>query len=534
MLRYRLLACAALAAFGAVSVAAAPPAEAQTRRVTAAQPLQRPVTFATEVGAPDGVLVLPLASEADLATRGASLSETERAAITRALASDEFSYGARATMTLRGISEWDQIIILGLGEESEARDYQRAGASIGRSLMSDDDTVTIVATGLPAEAVAEFATGLGIGEYRSDLYSTGEREASLAGTRIVTDAAEARGLYEQRGRALIDAMVFARDLSNEPANVIYPESFVQRTRAAFAGVQGVSIQVLDERQMERLGMGSILSVGQGSERPPRMLIVRYRGRGAPDGGPIVLAGKGITFDSGGLSIKGSSGMGDMKMDMSGAAAVTGAVLALARQRAPVDVVAIAALAENMPDGGASRPGDVVTAMNGVTIEINNTDAEGRLVLADALSWAEANLDPAAIVDVATLTGSMNAAVGDDYAGLFSRHDALADQLDAAGRETGELLWRLPLHESYAESMRSNIADIANTGGGGAGGGTGAYFISRFVEPETPWAHLDIASVAWSGASDWKPAGSAGFGVRLLEHFVRNYQPVPRGEGQGGG
>src|SRR5690606_32304650 len=211
------------------------------------------------------------------------------------------------------------------------------------------------------------------------------------------------------------------------------------------------------RQMERLGMGAILSVGQGSERPPRLLVVRYRGR-TGEGGPIVLAGKGITFDSGGLSIKGANNMGDMKMDMSGAAAVTGAVLALARQRAPVDVVAIAALAENMPDGGASRPGDVVTAMNGLTIEINNTDAEGRLVLADALAWAEANLDPAVIVDVATLTGSMTQAVGDDYAGLFSRHDALADQLSAAGRATGELLWRLPLHESYADSMRSNIAD----------------------------------------------------------------------------
>jgi leucyl aminopeptidase len=287
--------------------------------------------------------------------------------------------------------------------------------------------------------------------------------------------------------------------------------------------------VLDVPAMERLGMGAILGVGRGSERPPRLLVVSYRGRGAPAGGPIVLAGKGITFDSGGLSLK--TNMENMEMDMSGAASVTGAVLALARQGAPVNVVAISALAENMPDGAAIRVGDVLTAMNGMTIEVTSTDAEGRLVLADALAWAERNLDPAVIVDVATLTGSMTQAVGDDYAGLFSRHDALAEQLAASGEATGERLWRLPLHPSYAEATRSPIADIKNTGEGGAGGGTGAYFIGQFVSREIPWAHLDIASVAWSGANDWKPAGSAGFGVRLLEHFVRTYQPVPRGEGQ---
>ena len=348
-------------------------------------------------------------------------------------------------------------------------------------------------------------------------------------TTIVSDARGAHDLYARRGRAIVDAMALTRDLSNEPANVVYPEVFVQRVRAAFAGVPGVSIRVLDVPAMERLGMGAILGVGRGSARPPRMLIVSYRGRGAPEGGPIVLAGKGITFDSGGLSLKTS--MTDMEMDKSGAASVMGAALALARQGAPVNIVAIAALAENMPDGNAIRVGDVLTAMNGTTIEVTNTDAEGRLVLSDALAYAEANLNPSVIVDVATLTGSMTQAVGDDYAGLFSRHDALADQLAASGEATGERLWRLPLHESYAESMRSTIADIKNTGEGGAGGGTGAYFIGQFVSREIPWAHLDIASVAWGNANDWKPAGSAGFSMRLLEHFVRNYQPVPRGAGE---
>jgi leucyl aminopeptidase len=221
------------------------------------------------------------------------------------------------------------------------------------------------------------------------------------------------------------------------------------------------------------------------------------------------------------------------MDMSGAASVVGAVLALARAGAPVDVVAIAALAENMPDGRAIRPADVLTAYNGRTIEIISTDAEGRLVLADAMSWADATMNPAAIVDVATLTGAVGTALGDDYAGLFSRHDALADQLDAAGRATGEHLWRLPLHPTYARDTSSPIADIKNTGDGGAGAGTGAHFLGFFVRPQTPWAHLDIAGVDNVSGDATRPGGSAGFGVRLLERFVREFRPVPREPGTGG-
>lgn len=533
MRAFRLLLCATTVAIGSALVA---PSDAVAQagqpstnaRGTAAQPIRRAVSFAAQAGATSGALVLPLAAEGDLAMRaGAMLSDSERAAVLRALASDRFSYGARATLSLRGIGAWDQIYIVGVGEDADLAAYQRIGAVVGRALMSEPGGLTVATTGMSAEAAAELAIGMGIGEYRSDLYDTGDREAALGPTRIVGDAfSSAEAIYRRRGRHLVDAMTFARDLANEPANVVYPESFVARTRAAFAGVRGVTITVLDVPQMERLGMGAILGVGRGSERPPRMLIVRYRGQGAPEGGPIVLAGKGITFDSGGISIKGSENMGDMKMDMSGAAAVTGTVLALARSEAPVDVVAIAALAENMPDGGAIRPGDVLTAMNGVTIEVNNTDAEGRLVLADALSYAQARLDPAVVVDVATLTGSMRVALGDDYAGLFTRHDALADQLIAAGETTQERLYRMPLHSSYASEISSNIADIKNAGyPNGAGSGGGAYFIGEFVERTTPWAHLDIANVAYGGANDWKPAGSAGFGVRLLERFVLDWRPV---------
>jgi leucyl aminopeptidase len=328
-------------------------------------------------------------------------------------------------------------------------------------------------------------------------------------------------------------MTWVRDISNEPANIIYPETFVDRARAAFRGLPGVTIEVLDVPAMERLGMGAILGVGRGSARPPRMLVIRYQGQGAPDGGPIALVGKGITFDTGGISIKAGAGMGNMKMDMSGAAAVVGSTLALARSAAPVSVVAVAALAENMPDGAATRPGDVLTAMNGKTIEIISTDAEGRLVLADAMVWAERNLAPSIIVDVATLTGAVGGALGDDYAGLFSRHEAAAEQIQAAAAATGEGVWRLPLHPSYAQDTSSTIADIKNTGDGGAGAGTGAWFIGEFVSREMPWVHLDIANMAYGGPSDWKPAGSAGFGVRLLEQFVRDWKPVAHGPASAG-
>ena len=276
-------------------------------------------------------------------------------------------------------------------------------------------------------------------------------------------------------------------------------------------------------------MGSILRVGKGSARPPRMLVVQYRGA---DTAPVALVGKGITFDSGGISLKPGSGMWAMKGDMAGAAAVVGTALSLAKSRAPVNVVAVAALAENMPGSTATRPGDVVKAMNGRTIEIINTDAEGRLVLADGVAYAERKYNPAAIVDIATLTGSVGGALGDEYAGLLTRHDALADQLATAGRATGEELWRLPLHANYADDMKSDIADIKNSvEGGSPGAGFGGHFIGFFVE-NTPWAHLDIAGVDWRKTSlPAVPEGAVGYGVRLLDRYVRDCRPVPAGGAQ---
>jgi len=486
----------------------------------------RAIRFSAEIGKAEGSLVLPMASESDFTQRGAGLDDATRAAISAALETADFEYTPGSTLSLRGIGPWRRVLVVGIGDKPDAAAFQTAGAAAGRALLREAGTVTVIAGGLSPAQAADLATGFALGEYRADIYSTADRKPSVTDmvNLVTAEAATAGRLYAAQGEALVQAMAWSRDISNEPANVVYPETFVQRARQAFAGLAGVRIEVLDPAAMERLGMGSLLGVGRGSQRGPRMLIVRYTGAGAAGRAPVVLAGKGITFDSGGISLKPGSGMGDMKFDMSGAATVTGTVLSLARSRAPVNVVAISALAENMPDGAAIRPGDILRAMNGRTIEIISTDAEGRLVLADAVAWADAELAPAAIVDVATLTGAIVTALGDDYAGLYSRSDALAGQIETASKATGEAVWRMPLHASYAKDLASDYADLKN-GGAGPGGGIGAHFIGEFVRKQTPWAHLDVAGVAWGKAGDTSPAGSTGWGLRLLDRFVRDFTPV---------
>lgn len=534
LLQLATLALTVPALIPVVAQAKASQAAAEAPAPKAAAQAVRVVRFQADAPAAQGTLVLPLAAESDLAQRAPSLSAPAREAVARALTAASFRYSASETLSLRGIDAWNRIVIVGLGEKPGPADFQNAGVRAGRALISEKGPLQVLAGGLAADQAAEFATGLGIGEYRSDLYTTRSRPLSASEPVTVTlpDSKAAGDWYAQRGTPMIGAMAWARDIANEPANVVYPESFVARARAAFAGLRGVTIEVLDPAAMKTLGMGALLGVGQGSERGPRLLVVRYQGAGAPSHGPVVLAGKGITFDSGGISIKPSANMGDMKFDMAGAASVTGAALSLARSGAPVDVVAISALAENMPDGHAIRPGDVLQAMNGKTIEIITTDAEGRLVLADALSWIDTKLKPAAVVDVATLTGAIVTALGDDYAGLFTRHEALARQIDTAAVATGESVWRMPLHASHGKDIESTIADVKNSGGSGAGAGAslGAYFIGEFIGRQVPWAHIDIAGVAWKGsANDSSPAGATGWGVRLLDRFVRDFAAVPPGE-----
>lgn len=485
----------------------------------------RPIRFA-DGPASGGTLALVVSG--DLASATSGLPAALGAAVRDGAAAAGFEGRPDQTLTLVNSAGHARIRLYGADRALSAARLQELGGRIGQDTREDRGPVSVMlagATGDGADALAELATGFGLGAYRFDRYRTQGRRLPPTdpATFVGTGAAASEARFRAEGAHLVEAVTFARDLVSEPANVIYPESFVERVREAFRGVPGTAIEVLDVPAMQKLGMGGILSVGQGSRRPPRMLVVRYRGAG--DAAPVALVGKGITFDSGGISIKPAAGMWRMKYDMSGAARVMGATLAAARRGAAVNVTAIAALAENMPDGNATRPGDVVRTMGGQTIEIINTDAEGRVVLADANLYA-ARDRPAAIVNMATLTGSAAAALGDQYAALFARDEALGRRIEAAAAASGDAVWRLPLHPAYARLVRSDIADVRNsTEGTGPGASLGAHFIEAFTPADIPWAHLDIAGVAWRTAPTQgvDPQGASAWGVRLLHELVRGYE-----------
>jgi len=307
---------------------------------------------------------------------------------------------------------------------------------------------------------------------------------------------------------------------NEPPNALGPEEFAERVSAL--AEDGVDVDILDEERMRALGMGALLAVGQGSSRPSRLVTLRWRGPGAPDGPPSVFVGKGVCFDTGGVSMKPAQGMEDMKGDMGGAACVAGLLLALAKQKAPVDVVGVLGLTENMVSGSAQRPSDIVTSMSGQTIEVLNTDAEGRMVLADAMWYAQGTWKPRHLVTLATLTGAIIVALGHEYAGLYANDDTLGQALVDAGIQTDEKVWRMPLSQKYDKLIDSKVADMKNIGGRWAGSITAAQFLQRFVQEETSWAHIDIAGTAFSAPStDINRSWGAGFGVRLLQRMLMN-------------
>ena len=402
---------------------------------------------------------------------------------------------------------------------------EKAGAALAARFLTSGEAAMALDLARPvlsAEAAAAVLLGLRLRSWRHDIYRTklkDEQKRSLAET-IVTGAPGGTQAAWDVHQALAEGIEFARELVTEPANIIYPESFVERCKARYAGT-GLELTVLDEAQMAKLGMGALLGVAQGSVRKPRLLAIRWNG-GKSGGKPVAFVGKGVTFDTGGISIKPAAGMEEMKWDMGGAGAVAGAMLALAKRKARANVVGVCGLAENMPDGNAQRPGDVVTSMSGQTIEVINTDAEGRLVLCDAISWVQKEHKPSAIVDLATLTGAMVISLGHEHAGIFSNDDALADKLVAAGKASGDALWRMPLGPAYDKLIDSPIADMKNVGPRWGGSITAAQFIQRFVENGTPWAHLDIAGTVWADkpGATWDK-GATGYGVRVLERFVRD-------------
>jgi leucyl aminopeptidase len=371
-------------------------------------------------------------------------------------------------------------------------------------------------------AAADFALGLRLRGYRFDKYKTRKKDSEDNGAEAPhfvigsSHAAAAREAGHERF-AIAEGVELARNLVNEPPNVLFPLEFADRAKALEK--LGVDVHILDEKAMGKLGMNALLAVGRGSARESRLVAMRWNGARSKRAKPVAVVGKGVCFDSGGISIKPAAGMEDMKGDMGGAACVVGLMHALASRKAKINVVGIVGLVENMPDGDAIRPGDIITSMSGQTIEIVNTDAEGRLVLADALWYAQETYSPRAIIDLATLTGAIIVALGNDVAGLFSNNDELAERLRAAGEATGEKVWRMPLGAAYDKLIDSKFADMKNTGGRHGGSITAAQFIQRFVK-ETPWAHIDVAGTAMgSPPSDINQSWGSGWGVRLLNRLI---------------
>jgi len=466
-----------------------------------------------------------LAGEVDAATGGA---------LTRAMKANRFDAEKGEIVELLAPQGVDagRVMLIGLGKPQTlvVHDYETLGAAITARLIASGETqVTAILEEegrktSAEEAAAGLAAGLKLRRYRFDRYRTKEsrkKKPTLNRAVVGTAAAkEAKARFAEL-EPVIEAVFFTRDLTSEPANVMTPKAFAKQIEGL--AKDGLEVEILGEKEMKKLGMNALLAVGQGSEQDSKLAIMRWMG-GKKKDAPLAFVGKGVTFDTGGISIKPADGMDQMKWDMGGAGIVTGLMKGLAGRKAKVNAVGIVGLVENMPSGSAQRPGDVVTSMSGQTIEVLNTDAEGRLVLADALWYAKQTYEPKLMIDLATLTGAIIVALGHEHAGVFTDDDKLARQLLSAGEITGDKLWRMPLGEAYDKLIDTPTADVKNIGGKGAGSITAAQFLKRFID-KTTWAHIDVAGVVWSDKDgDTYEKGATGFGVRLLDRFVaENYE-----------
>ena len=479
-------------------------------------------------------LAIILAEEFNLES-DLNLDENLKALIAKASVLRKFTAKAeqKVTILLPYEDSMLQIILLGAGkiEGLNSLEAMNVGAKIivGMKCVKLEKISVIVENRMlnhGSEVHADLAFGASLRNYSFDKYKSSDKlegKLNIEQIEFVTDSfSQAEEVFVKELKPIAEAVCFSRDLISEPANIIYPESFANRAQKELADLD-VKVEILDEKEMAKLGMNALLGVGQGSNRESKLLVMQYNGGDVKDA-PLAFVGKGVTFDTGGISIKPSSNMEDMKYDMAGAGVVTGLVKALALRKAKVNIVAVAGLVENMPDGNAQRPSDVVRSMSGQTIEIINTDAEGRLVLADALWYTQDRFKPKLMIDLATLTGAIIIALGHHNAGLFSNDKLLAEELLQAGRSTGENLWELPLSKEYDKMVDSTIADLRNsTNGRAAGSITAAQFLQRFVN-KVKWAHLDIAAVSWAEKDmALSPVGATAFGVRLLDNFVRKYE-----------
>ncbi|RLQ87644.1 leucyl aminopeptidase [Notoacmeibacter ruber] len=433
-------------------------------------------------------------------------------------------------------TDFSRLVALGVGpsDKRQEHDFIRIGGAAYAALNAGQTATAILdAPDGPCstEEIVRFAMGFFLRSYSFDTYKTKKKtddedkdEGAVSLTIQCADPDAASAVWDEH-KGVAEGVLAAREVVDLPANVLGPVEFAEKAQKL--SDQGVEVEILGQEELEELGMGALLGVSQGSDRPPRLVVMRWNG-GAEGEKPIAFVGKGVVFDTGGISIKPAGGMEDMKGDMGGAAAVFGLMHALSARKARSNVVGVIGLVENMPDGKAQRPGDIVTSMSGQTIEVINTDAEGRLVLGDALHYVRDRFDPAFMIDLATLTGAVIIALGNDHAGLFSNDDELAERLMAAGKQTNEKVWRLPLGDAYDKLIDSKNADMKNTGGRPAGSITAAQFLKRFVG-ETPWAHIDVAGTAMGSPKNEISSGwASGFGVRLLDRLVRDHYEAKQG------
>jgi leucyl aminopeptidase len=489
------------------------------------------ISFSTLALPRTGALALFASEDGGLLPHAERLDRRLKGAIARALKATRFKakHGQIVEILVPAGLANDRLLVAGAGraEKLDAVQARLLGAAlVSRLLASGEKALAVLAEPVPGAKVApeavpaEIALGAALRSYRFDRYRTKlkpEERPSLGKLTLLTPKLSEARRHWRALKCVADGVFFTRDLVTEPANVLYPAEFAHRCKTLEK--LGVRVEVLGAKEMRKLGMGAFLGVAQGSKHEPQLVVLQWQGA-EPQKKPIAFVGKGVTFDTGGISLKPPAGMHEMKWDMAGAATVAGLFHTLAARKAEANAVGVLGLVENMPSGEAQRPGDVVTSMSGQTIEVLNTDAEGRLVLADCVWYAQSRFKPEALVDLATLTGAMIVTLGHEMAGLFSDDDKLADALLAAGRAEGELLWRLPLSEAYDRKINSMVADVANIGPAGqAGSIMGAQFIKRFTN-NVPWAHLDIAGVVWSNeAKPLSEKGATGFGVALLDRFV---------------
>ena len=451
--------------------------------------------------------------------------------VRRAAAADRFTGKSGSTLDIVAPAGLDlpRLVVIGVGKESELTSQgiiKLGGVATGKIPAAAAEATIVAEFGagaLKPDQVADLALGVRLRAYSFDRYKTKRKEGDDRAEKVEIHLACANPAAAEKAWAeaigIADGVVLARDLINEPANVLYPIEFARRASALTK--LGVAVEVLDVPAMKKLGMGALLGVGQGSAHDSRLVVMRWNG-GKRGTDPVAFIGKGVCFDTGGISIKPAAGMEDMKGDMAGAACVVGVMHALAARKAKVNAVGAIGLVENMPDGKAQRPGDIVKTMSGQTIEIINTDAEGRLVLADVLHYVNKRFKPKFMINLATLTGAIIVALGQEYAGMFSNNDKLVERLTKAGEATGERVWRMPLGPEYDKMIDSKFADMKNTGGRWAGSITAAQLLQRFVD-KTPWAHLDIAGTALgSPQTDINKSWSSGWGVRLLDRLVADY------------